>query len=410
MQEYEVIELENGIRVIHKENPYTKIAHVGIMLDIGSRDEHKEEQGIAHFWEHMAFKGTEKRKSYHIINRLESLGGELNAYTTKEKICFYSSLLSNHLDKAVDLLADITFHSTFPERQIERERMVILEEMAMYRDTPEDAIIDEFDELVFKGHALGSNILGTEQSLAQIKQDSFLQFVQRNMNTSKIVISSVGNYSIKKLEKLIRKHVDAVPFKNHTPKRQEFSSFSASVKQAHRPISQVHHLMGKPAYSLKHPDRIPFFLLSNLLGGPAMNSKLNMSLREKHGFVYGVEASFSTYVDTGLFSIGFATDPKHYKKSLSLIEKELRNLQAKPMTEAQLHKGKQQLKGQLAMSEENNSSMMMMMAKSLLDLGTVPSLDGIFKKIDEVTPKKLQELALETLNPEDFSSLAYLPE
>ncbi|MFZ9046797.1 MAG: M16 family metallopeptidase [Cyclobacteriaceae bacterium] len=410
MQEYEVIELENGIRIIHKENPYTKIAHLGVMLDIGSRDERPEEQGIAHFWEHMAFKGTKKRKSYHIINRLESLGGELNAYTTKEKICFYSSILSNHLDKAVDLLADITFNSTFPQHQIDRERMVILEEMAMYRDTPEDAIVDDFDELIFKNHALGANILGTEKTLDQINQDSFLQFVNRNLNTTKIVISSVGNYSIKKLEKLARKSLLDVPCKNHTENRAIFSSFEKESKTANRQISQIHHLMGKPAYSLQNPDRIPFFLLVNILGGPAMNSKLNMSLREKHGFVYGVEAHFSSYIDTGLFTIGFATDPKKHKKSLSLIEKELKSLKDRPMTTTQLHKGKQQLKGQLAMSEENNSSMMMMMAKTLLDLEKVPSLDSVFDKIDSVTPSKLQSLAQESLNMDDFSSLTYLPE
>lgn len=410
MQEYEVIELANGIRVIHKENPYTKIAHLGVMLDIGSRDEQADEQGIAHFWEHMAFKGTEKRKSYHIINRLESLGGELNAYTTKEKICFYASVLSNHLDKAVDLLTDITFHSTFPEKQIERERMVIMEEMAMYRDTPEDAIIDDFDELIFQGHALGSNILGTEETLSQINHESFRRFVNRNLNTTRIVISSVGNYSMKKLVRLIEKSIADLPYKNHTEKRTYFEGFQPLQKQLNKPVTQVHHLMGRTAFSLKHPDRIPFFLLVNILGGPAMNSRLNMSLREKHGFVYGVEAHYSTYIDTGLFSIGFATDPRNYKKSLSLIEKELKLLKTKTLTETQLHKGKQQLKGQLAMSEENNSSMMMMMAKSLLDLETVPSLDSIFKKIDEVTPQKLQELAGEVFNTDEFSSLSFLPE
>jgi predicted Zn-dependent peptidase len=410
MQEYEVLELENGIRVIHKQNPYTKIAHLGVMLDIGSRDERPEEQGIAHFWEHMAFKGTTKRKSYHIINRLESLGGELNAYTTKEKICFYSSILSNHLDKAVDLLADITFHSIFPQKQIDKERMVILEEMAMYRDTPEDAIIDDFDELVFNNHPLGANILGTENTLAQIQHDSFIQFINRNLNTTKIVISSVGNYSMKKLEKMIRKHIETVPFKNHTEQRHAFDLFFPRDHQVIKPITQVHHLMGRTVFSLKHPDRIPFFLLTNILGGPAMNSRLNMSLREKHGFVYGVEANYSSYIDTGLFSIGYATDPRNHERSKSLIEKELKILKSKPLTDHQLNKAKQQLKGQLAISEENNNSMMMMMAKSLLDLETVPSLDSIFKKIEGVTPKKLQELANHVFDPDTFSSLTYLPE
>ena len=177
MQEYYFTELANGIRAIHKEMNYTKIVHVGIMLDIGSRDEDPEKQGIAHFWEHMAFKGTQKRRSFHIINRLESLGGELNAYTTKEKICFYASVLDIHIEKAIELLVDITFHSLFPEKQIEKERQVILEEMSMYQDTPEDAIMDDFDELVFSAHPLGRNILGTEASVKNIKKEDFLKFV-----------------------------------------------------------------------------------------------------------------------------------------------------------------------------------------------------------------------------------------
>ena len=410
MQEYEQLELENGIRIVHKQNPYTKIAHLGIMLDIGSRDELPEEQGIAHFWEHMAFKGTQKRKSYHIINKLETLGGELNAYTTKEKICFYASILDNHLDKAVDLLSDITFNSTFPEKQIDRERMVILEEMSMYRDTPEDAIIDDFDELVFHDHALGKNILGTEETLKNFSQHHFFDFLKRNLNTTKIIVSSVGNYPMSKLVRLVKKYLQDVPYKNHTADRIGFADYKPTTKQITKPISQVHYQIGRPAFDLKHPDRIAFFLLTNILGGPAMNSRLNMSLREKHGFVYGVDAHFSSYIDTGLFSIGFATDPKNIKKSKSLIEKEINLLKTKPLTDLQLHKAKQQLKGQLAMSEENNNAMMMMMAKSILDLNKIPNLDHIFRKIDDVTPAKLRDLANEMWNLDDFSSLTYIPE
>ena len=410
MQEYEQLELENGIRVVHKQNPYTQIAHLGIMLDIGSRDELPEEQGIAHFWEHMAFKGTHKRKSYQIINKLETLGGELNAYTTKEKICFYASILDNHLDKAVDLLADITFNSTFPEKQIERERMVILEEMSMYRDTPEDAIIDDFDELVFRDHSLGKNILGTEETLKQFSQPHFFSFLNRNLNTTKIIVSSVGNYSMNKLERLIRKYIQDIPYKNHTAKRVSFEDYRPILREVKKPISQVHYQIGRPAFDLKHPDRIAFFLLTNILGGPAMNSRLNMSLREKHGFVYGVDAHFSSYIDTGLFSIGFATDPKNIKKSKALIEREINLLKSKPLTDLQLHKAKQQLKGQLAMSEENNNAMMMMMAKSILDLNKIPDLDQIFAKIDAVTPSKILDLANEMWNLDDFSSLTYIPE
>ncbi|MDH5608015.1 MAG: insulinase family protein [Cyclobacteriaceae bacterium] len=410
MREYELIELANGIRVVHLEVSHTKIAHVGIMLDIGSRDERPEEQGLAHFWEHMAFKGTKKRKSFHIINRLETLGGELNAYTTKEKICFYASVLDNHLDKAVELLADITFHSTFPEKQIEKERMVILEEMAMYRDTPEDAIMDEFDELVFSGHALGTNILGTEETVQTFGQDHFLNFIGRNLNTTKIIFTSVGNYPVKKLEKMVRKYMADIPCKNHTPERLPFVPLPPKRIVKQRSVTQVHHMMGRASFALNDPKRIPFFMLTNILGGPAMNSRLNMSLREKHGFVYGVEAHFSPYTDTGLFSIAFATDPKNHKKAIALIEREIHLLKTQSLTDTQLHKAKQQLKGQLAMSEENNNSMMLMMAKSLLDMQTVPGLDKLFQKIDSVSAHDLLDLANESWDWDEMSSLTFMPE
>lgn len=410
MQEYELIELPNGIRVVHKQISHTKIAHVGLMLDIGSRDEKPEEQGLAHFWEHMAFKGTAKRKAYHIINRLDSLGGELNAYTTREKICFYASLLDIHLDKAVELLADITFNSIFPVNQIEKERMVILEEMAMYRDTPEDAIQDDFDELVFHDHPLGKNILGTSATVSSFRQEHFHAFLNRNLNTEKIILSSVGNYSIKKLTRLVEKHISPVSHKNHTPERNFFNTYTPHVQEVTKPITQAHVALGSTSYGLKSEHRIPFFLLINILGGPSMNSRLNMSLREKHGFVYGIDASYTPYIETGSLGIYFATDPKNLKKSLSLIQKELDILKQKPMSDLLLHKAKQQLKGQLAMSEENNNAAMLMMAKSILDLNKVPDINDLFDRIDAVSSCQLMELARENFLMDRMSQLTYLPE
>ncbi len=409
MEDHELIELPNGIRIIHKQISNTKIAHVGIMLDIGSRDELPEEQGIAHFWEHMAFKGTRKRKSFHIINRLDSLGGELNAYTTREKICFYASVLDNHLDKAVELLADITFNSTFPEKEIEKERMVILEEMAMYRDTPEDAIQDDFDELVFRNHPLGSNILGTEDTVGRFKQGDFKSFLERNLNTEKIILSSVGNYSAKKLKKLAEKYLESVPHKNHTPQRSYFQDSEPIVQTVEKPITQAHVALGRTSYSLRDENRIPFFLLINILGGPSMNSRLNLSLREKHGFVYGIDASYTPYYETGSLGIYFATDPKNLKKSLKLIDKEFDLLKKKPMGYMQLHKAKQQLKGQLAMSEENNNAIMLMMAKSMLDMNKIPDINELFEQIDNASAEQLMELARANFDKDKMSQLTFLP-
>ena len=409
MNDHELIELPNGIRIIHKQISNTKIAHVGIMLDIGSRDETPGEQGIAHFWEHMAFKGTKKRKSFHIINRLDSLGGELNAYTTREKICFYASVLDNHLDKAVELLADITFNSTFPEKEIEKERMVILEEMAMYRDTPEDAIQDDFDELVFHNHPLGSNILGTIETVNSFKQNDFKEFLKKNLNTERIILSSVGNYSAKKLKRMAEKYLQDVPHKNHTPERNYFTPTSPIVQTIEKPITQAHVALGRTSYSLKDEHRIPFFLLINILGGPSMNSRLNLSLREKHGFVYGIDASYTPYIETGSLAIYFATDPKNLKKSLRLIDKEFDLLKKNPLGHMQLHKAKQQLKGQLAMSEENNNAMMLMMAKSILDLNRVPDINELFDKIDQASAEHLMELARQNFNKDEMSQLTFIP-
>ncbi|NQZ77987.1 MAG: insulinase family protein [Ekhidna sp.] len=409
-KEYELIELPNGIRIIHKEVNHTKIAQVGIMLDIGSRDESLEEQGLAHFLEHMAFKGTHKRNSYHIINRLESLGGELNAYTTKEKVCFYATLLDIHLEKAVELLCDITFNSTFPEKQIEKERTVILEEMSMYQDTPEDAIQDDFDELIFPNHPLGRNILGTEEAVKGFQQKDFRTFLERNLNTEKIIFSSVGNYSAKKIQRLATKYLKDIKHKNHTPSRNWFSGYSPSRIQKNKPISQAHFAMGVPSLGIKDENRIPFFFLVNLLGGPSMSSRLNLSLREKHGLVYGVDAAYAPYLEVGQFAIYFATDPKNLKKSQRIVLKEIESLKNKPLGNMQLQKAKNQIKGQMALSEENKNAIMLMMAKSQLDLNRVPDINSVFKKIDRITSTDIQDLATQYLPVDEMSSLTYLPD
>ena len=408
-QEYELIELPNGIRVIHKEVSHTKIANIGIMLDIGSRDENEGEQGLAHFLEHMAFKGTKKRNAYHIINRLESLGGELNAYTTKEKICFYASLLDTHIDKAVELLTDITFNSTFPNKEILKEKKVILEEMSMYRDTPEDAIQDDFDELLFPKHPLGKNILGTVDTVNSFKQHHFTTFLAQNLNTEKIILSSIGNYPSKKIRKLAEKYLKPIPHKNHTPPRNWFSGYAPSRKEVSKPISQAHFALGLPSLSIKDDNRIPFFFLVNLLGGPSLNSRLNLSLREKHGLVYGVEASYAPYLDTGQFGVYFATDPLNLRKSQRIVSKEIESLKNKPLGNLQLHKAKNQIKGQMALSEENKNAIMLMMAKSQLDLKKVPDINTTFKKIDAITSTKIQELARQYLPVDQMSSLTYSP-
>jgi len=410
MEDYEVYTLPNGIRIAHKQMPYTQIAHCGIMLDIGSRDEQPHQQGLAHFWEHMAFKGTEKRKSYHIITRLETVGGELNAYTTKEKVCFHASVLDAHFEKATELLADITFHSVFPEKQIERERGVILEEMAMYYDSPEDAIQDDFDELVFPNHALGGNILGTIDTVSSFRREDLQHFIAKNYDTSRIVFASVSKLPFSQVVKVAEKYFRDVPAQHSARQRNKPTDYVPRHTRVERPIAQAQCALGRPAYGLTDPRRLPFFMLVNLLGGPGMNSRLNLNLREKYGLVYSIDASYTPYLDTGFLGIYFGTDPRKVDKAQALIIKELKRLREQPLTTLQLHQTKEQLIGQLAMAEESNNSFMLMMAKSLLDIDRVEALNDIFNDIKSVTAEQLQTLAQEVFDENQFSYLTFVPE
>lgn len=408
--DYNLYTLPNGIRIVHKQVSNTKIVHCGFILDIGSRDEQEQQQGITHFWEHMAFKGTKKRKAFHILNRLDSVGGELNAYTTKEKVCFYASILDKHFENALELLTDITFHSTFPEKQIEKERGVILEEMAMYQDSPEDALQDDFDGQVFSNHSLGYNILGTADSVRSFSREDFVHFVHENLDNSRLIFSCVGDISLKKVARLAEKHLSELPAYKAERRRALFQKYTPSKDTVYKSLTQSHCIMGRTSYALADEKRLPFIMLSNILGGPAMTSRLNMALREKKGLVYAVDASYTPYMETGLFSISFATEPRQLCKSIRLVEKELQLLREKPLGSMQLHSAKEQLIGQLAMSEENNASLMLMMGKSILDLDRIESLESIFERIRSITATELQEIALEMFDLDQFSTLTFEPE
>lgn len=409
MLDYHLHTLPNGIRIIHKQVNHTKIAHSGFIMDIGSRDEQLQELGLAHFWEHMAFKGTTKRKSFHIINSLESVGGELNAYTTKEKICFYSSVLDKHFERSFELLTDITFRSVFPEKEIEKERGVILEEMAMYLDTPEEAIVDEFDNVVFGNHPLGNNILGTRESVSGFEKQDFLSFIDRNLSTDTMAFCSVSNWPFEKVLKLAYKYLADIPTITRNRERVPFLEYQPQSITIEKPISQAHCVIGCPAYALADERRIPFFMLVNILGGPGMNSRLNLAVREKHGLVYTIDANYATYIDTGLFSIYFGTEKKQLKRTTSLVLKEMKKLREKPLGSLQLHTAKEQLMGQLAMAEESNMGLMMMLGKSILDQNKVEPLNEIFDKIKSISSGHLTDIANDVLREDQLSFLNYVP-
>ena len=409
MNSIQIQTLPNGITLVHRQVMHTEISHLGIMLDIGSRDEEKNEEGLAHFWEHLAFKGTEKKNNMQIINRLEIIGGELNAYTTKEKICFHASVLSPYFERALELVTDITFHSTFPVKELEKERSVILEEMSMYYEAPEDAIQDDFDELLFPNHSLGINILGTQDTVNSFKQSDLNAFIARNMDTSRIVISSIGKHPHDKVFKWAEKHLGHIPAQRNQVKRVQPPAMIPVERITKRGLNQSHVALGQQSYAIKHPDRLAFFMLINLLGGPSMNSLLNVSIREKRGLVYSIEANFTSYVDSGFWAIYFGTESNQVAKSMKLIHKEFEKLQDRTLSPAQLLKIKSQLKGQMAMAEESNLNFMLMMAKSLLDREKIETLEEIFEQIDLVSADKMQQLALEMLNPSDLSVLIFEP-
>jgi predicted Zn-dependent peptidase len=406
---YQLKELPNGIRIVHQEVTHTRLVHCGFVLNIGSRDETKEQEGLTHFWEHMAFKGTKKRKTFHILNRLESLGGELNAYTTKEKVCFYSSILKEHYGKAAELLFDITFNSTFPQKQIEKERQVILEEMAMYRDSPDDSIMDELDTLVFENHALGRNILGTEETVGGFSQEDFFDFISTHLDTHQIVFSVVGNISFQKALKQIEGPLSEIQSKRSLYVRNGFSDYEPKQKEVEREVTQSLCAIGKPAYTLHDPRRFKLHLLNNILGGPSMNSRLNLSLRENHGYVYSIESSYHAYTDTGFFGIFFGTEEKTLKKAQVLVMKEMEKLRAKKLGVLQLQMSKDQTIGQMAMGEENYVALMLVYGKSILDHGKIESLDSIFAQIRSTTAEELQEIAQEIFRPDQLSFLTYIP-
>ncbi|MDF9800124.1 putative Zn-dependent peptidase [Catalinimonas alkaloidigena] len=409
MTEYELYTLPNGIRIAHKQITHSKVVHCGFILDIGSRDEKPAQHGIAHFWEHMAFKGTKKRKAFHIINRLDSVGGELNAYTTKEKICFYASVLDRHFDNAFELLTDITFDSVFPEKQIERERNVILEEMSMYYDSPEDAIQDDFDEVVFGKHPLGMNILGTSESIRRFHREDFKNFVQENLDTGKLVFSCVGNLPMKKVIRLAEKYLKDIPAQHSNRKRKSFNKYVPKQVKVERTLTQAQCAIGRDAYPVQHHDSLTFFMLTNLLGGPSMNTRLNMALREKHGLVYAVDAEYQSYTDTGMFSIYFGTEPRQLEKATAYVMKELKRLREVPLGSMQLHRTKEQLMGQLAMNSENNQSLMLAMARSILDDYEMEPLERLYEKIGATDAKKIQAVAREMLQEKDLSVLSFVP-
>jgi predicted Zn-dependent peptidase len=408
MIDYQVHTLPNGIRILLKHSPST-ITHCCFIVNAGSRDEPQHKEGLAHFIEHLLFKETEKRNTNQILNRLELVGADLNAYTTKEYNCIHASLLKQHLERTMDLFEDILFHSTFPGEEMEKERGVILDEIASYLDQPEEAIQDDFEALLFKDHPIGNNILGTPEAVNAFDKADIKSFISANYNTSEMVFAVFGDYELKKVIKLAEKYFGPIP-KNESKKiRIAPNANTSSLVIEHKPISQTHCMIGATAYPAKHPHKYALLLLNNLLGGMGMSSRLNLEIREKYGIAYTIESSYTTLSDTGIFSIYFGTDTEKAEKAMKLVHKELKKLRENKLGTLQLQQAKQKFIGQIALAEENRMSLIIGMAKSILDFDHVDSLEQIFIKINAATADELLEISNEIFDIKNMTTLLFEP-
>ncbi len=398
--------LSNGIRLIHKPTD-SPVGHLGILINTGSRDEQPEEHGLAHFIEHSVFKGTKNRRAFHVLSRIEDVGGELNAYTTKEETTLYCTFLTEFYERTSELLSDILFNSTYPEKELKREKEVVLEEINSYKDSPSELIFDEFEELVFNDHPIARNILGTPSNLNAFNRESILRFVENNYHTDQMIISSVGKIEFPQLVKMIEKHFGQAESRLRLNGRQRFETYAPQNRTVKKNTFQSHCMLGNIAYDVHHPRRIAMVLLNNIVGGQAMNSRLNMALRERKGMAYNIESGYTSYTDTGLFSVYFGTDHENLEKATDLVLKEFKLLREKRLGVMQFSKAQKQLMGQIAISTENHEDLMLTIGKSYMLFDRVDTVRTIFKKIEAITPEDLLVVANEILDDNRMSRLVY---
>jgi len=406
--EYNVHTLRNGIRILHVPSA-SAISHACILINSGSRDEEDAQMGLAHFIEHLIFKRTEKRTTNQILNRLESVGADLNAYTTKEYTCIHASFLQPYVDRTLELFNDIVFHSVFPLEELEKEKGVILDEITSYLDQPEEAINDDFEDMLFANHALGRNILGTPSTVTALNQNDIRQFIKSNYRTDEIIVAVLGNYSLNKLVKIGEKYFGSVPENSAIATRIAPTVNVPQHIKANKQIMQAHSMLGTQTYSLHHPYKAGLLLLNNILGGNGMSSVLNLQIREKYGIAYTIESNYSPLSDTGIFALYFGTDKEKVERTTNLILKEFKKIRATKMSEVQLHKAKNKFIGQIALGEENRIGLIISMAKSLIDYQKIDDLETVFNKIRAVSVADMNAIANDVLDEKRLSSLTFHP-
>ena len=445
---YNTYTLDNGLRIIHLPSD-SQVVYCGYQINAGTRNEEPGEEGLAHFCEHVTFKGTERRKAWHILNCLESVGGDLNAYTNKEGTVYYSAILKEHIARAVDLLSDIVFHSVYPQAEIDKEVEVICDEIESYNDSPAELIYDEFENILFKGSPLGHNILGTAEQVRAFKTEDALRFTQKLYRPDNAIFFAYGDIDFKKLVKLIQKALGECPkgrelacsancksaetpteerIAEETPTGEtpteemeagdanhkvQSSKFNVQSKVAGQTIvmqkntHQAHVMIGTRAYDVNDDRRMPLYLLNNMLGGPGMNAKLNLALREHNGLVYTVESTMVSYGDTGTWSIYFGCDEHDVKRCLRLVRKELDKFMQKPLSDAQLKAAKKQIKGQIGVACDNRENFALDFGKSFLHYGWEKNVDRLYEQVDEITAAQIQAVAQELFDKDRLTTLIF---
>ena len=455
---YNTYTLDNGLRIIHLPSD-SQVVYCGYQINAGTRNEEPGEEGLAHFCEHVTFKGTERRKAWHILNCLESVGGDLNAYTNKEGTVYYSAILKEHIARAVDLLSDIVFHSVYPQAEIDKEVEVICDEIESYNDSPAELIYDEFENILFKGSPLGHNILGTAEQVRAFKTEDALRFTRKLYRPDNAIFFAYGDIDFKKLVKLIQKALGECPkdrelacstdcksaetpteerIAEKTPTKERIteetptgetpteemeagdanhkvqsSKFNVQSKVAGQTIvmqkntHQAHVMIGTRAYDVNDDRRMPLYLLNNMLGGPGMNAKLNLALREHNGLVYTVESTMVAYGDTGTWSIYFGCDEHDVKRCLRLVRKELDKFMQKPLSDAQLKAAKKQIKGQIGVACDNRENFALDFGKSFLHYGWEKNVDRLYEQVDEITAAQIQAVAQELFDKDRLTTLIF---
>lgn len=398
--------LPNGIKILHKYRPGA-IAHISLMVNTGMRDEMPNENGLAHFIEHMLFKGTKKRKAYHVLSCLENVGGELNAYTTKEETCIHASFLKEYYNKAIDLIADVAFNSVYPTNELEKEKEVIIDEINSYRDSPAEEIYDEFENQLYRGHEMGRNILGTTYLVSNYTRNDLLRFLKNNYSTNKMVVATIGDIPFNKFKQKILSYFGDYQQTTSEYHRNRFETLPNFTKIEERNNHLSHCIIGGIAYHFDHQQKMPMVLLNNILGGPGMNSRLNLNIREKYGFAYTIESQYNAYSDTGNFSIYMGVDPHSLDKAVDLVFKELNKLKNNKLGTIQLSNAKNQLVGQLALSSESGLGELLSMTRSSYSQEGIEPLSETVKKIRNLTADDILNVANEIFDNRNINLMIY---